>query len=81
MDWQLIAAVFGGICLTLIGIIYHNLKREIRELKDLLDKRDKDAYDWRHKEYAPMIAKLWGDVIPVKTKVERIEKVLNGALK
>lgn len=32
------------------------------------------GYKWRHDEYAPEISHLWGELLPLKTKVERIER-------
>lgn len=79
-EW-LWSIVVGVIVVGLVAALRNADRDRIISLEQWTRDKDRTDRDWRHDEYQQEVSELKLKVRTLETKVERIERVLNGALK
>lgn len=79
-EW-LWSIIIGVIVVGLVAALRNADRERLAKLEQWAVDKDKRDHDWRHDEYAPYVGDLALKTERLLTKMERVDRELNGRLK
>lgn len=79
-EW-LWSIIVGVVVVGLVAALRNADRERMARIEQWIRDKEKQDRDWRHDEYSPKVTELNLNVCVLQTKMERVERFLNGALR